>query len=378
MMRNLISQIGDYAYHAHGYNLVAILADNKSQNGCSTNAEIYEAPGATNYFRSLVKSRNTNLFIDKLKSYIPVSTSSTCKASPSSDDTGTQGEKDEKPRRNEPASVMSNSRRDDGGHRISPMKRSKTYRRDVRKAIAEAAALAGLELNPDNLPWIRLPKMIAQAGLYIDNYPTGVTSPFGGPKRNNSSGDLYNSEHRAIIYALTVEKRYPMQFVKADNKRDLLDSKKPVIIYASPPANSPQERSQQYYLDGSYDYKGHRRSSPLGDSQRSKARWGPSIGDTKSAGGNGSHMGSVRSPGSGTLGSTSTPMECNQRQPSVRTETDTVLHHESNSFEKRGRFESPKYFTPRKRRHIDQEQREMNDHIGLWGPFSQELDDMSY
>ena len=38
---------GAEAYEAHGFNLVTIMVDSKSTNGCSQVGEAYETPGAT-------------------------------------------------------------------------------------------------------------------------------------------------------------------------------------------------------------------------------------------------------------------------------------------------------------------------------------------
>lgn len=146
--------------------------------------------------------------------------------------------------------------------RGSARSRKSRYMNDVKRAIVERAADVGFIIGSEvRLPWKKLPELCAKNGVYIDNYPDRVDSPFEDEINfwNEGIRCLTVGEGDALLHALQSEKTYPMQFLSEKNPSDILNNRQPVIVYAPPPSDSPHERSKRIFLGRSYDYQGHPR-----------------------------------------------------------------------------------------------------------------------
>ncbi|KIL66475.1 hypothetical protein M378DRAFT_197516 [Amanita muscaria Koide BX008] len=256
-----LSALGKKAHEKYGCNIFAVIVtDKQAGNRPSRRGTIYESPGADGFFESRVKGAE-DLLIKELLGFVPFHQShSNSKATSSK---GQSEISDDNPSESKNMVALESSLT------------KKTYARLVKRPLIDNAAKFGLQLNEHAFPWKSLPEHCAKAGLYIDNYPHGVLSPFGDQGRSVilSIADLPKSEKQAIVDSLTTKTVHPMSFAKAQNPDDIKESRLPVLIYEPPPPGSAQKRSKRFFLDGSFDFEGYLQASvSLIQAEKSKQR----------------------------------------------------------------------------------------------------------
>ncbi|KAM6501804.1 hypothetical protein JOM56_001781 [Amanita muscaria] len=244
-----LSALGKKAHEKYGCNIFAVIVtDKQAGNRPSRRGTIYESPGADGFFESRVKGAE-DLLIKELLGFVPFHQSHSNSKTPSTK--GQSEISDGNPSESKDMVALESSLT------------KKAYARLVKRPLIDNAAKFGLQLNEHGFPWKSLPEHCAKAGLYIDNYPHGVLSPFGDQGRSVilSIADLTKSEKQAIVDSLTTKTVHPMSFAKAQNPDDIKESRFPVLIYEPPPPGSAQKRSKRFFLDGSFDFEGYLQAS---------------------------------------------------------------------------------------------------------------------
>ena len=99
---------------------------------------------------------------------------------------------------------------------------------------------AGISISaPRPLPWLTLPKVLADAGVYIDNYPDGVLSPLcDGSADCGSICKLKPQQLQLFIQSLKGETRDPLRIVKVKNASGMFQRHS--MMYPHAPIARPQ------------------------------------------------------------------------------------------------------------------------------------------
>ncbi|KIL66500.1 hypothetical protein M378DRAFT_177841 [Amanita muscaria Koide BX008] len=259
-LRHQVEKLGEEAYEKHGCNFVAILVDEPELNRESRlnkPSMIYKTLGVSGRTYSELFAVNLKLSLNPL-------ISERCEHRASRGKVLSRGHGDGNLSR-DPDQYFGNQSSDYLDQDFSPRNRApgsyirRPYYINAKKAIVNEANKAGVDIHWGKLPWKRLPNICAKFGVYINNYPDGLASPFESvdvPFHLGLAG-LSDDEHKTLIHALRREKMYPMHFLRVEDER--------VLIYAPPPPDSPRSRSKRIFLDGTYDYKGHRQVEVIRD-----------------------------------------------------------------------------------------------------------------
>lgn len=142
--------------------------------------------------------------------------------------------------------------------------------------IAHGAESLGGKFPHNMLPWNQLPAKLAGHGIICINYPSGVPWPGDQPKKNGRVKGISNigkAAQQVVLNAFS-DPDYPLMLKAAfrdkDGKRerraalsityrllsDLLNSEKPVIFEAPPPADSKYARGRRRFANGTDDHNG--------------------------------------------------------------------------------------------------------------------------
>ncbi|KAF8636788.1 hypothetical protein AX17_003266 [Amanita inopinata Kibby_2008] len=105
-------------------------------------------------------------------------------------------------------------------------------------------------MDEEKFMWGKLPRHCAQYGVYIDNYPQGVSTPFSTARHHGLSHIPIEALHK-LFHALRDEKVHPMSFKKSNDALGIRNNKIPVLIFAP----SQNKKQKQVYLDGRHSYK---------------------------------------------------------------------------------------------------------------------------
>ncbi|KAM6501803.1 hypothetical protein JOM56_001780 [Amanita muscaria] len=257
-LRHQVEKLGEEAYEKYGCNFVAILVDEPEPNRESRRNKPRMALG---FFDGHIRN-DLNLLAEHLVAHVQTSRGKEL----------SRGHGDGNLSR-DPDQYFGNQSSDDLDQDFSPRNRAlgsyirRPYYINVKKAIVNEANKAGVDIPWQVLPWKRLPNICAKFGVYINNYPDGLASPFESvvvPCHLGLSG-LSDDEHKTLIHVLRREKIYPMRFLRVEDEHDIMNNRFPVLIYAPPPPDSPRSRSKRIFLDGTYDYKGHRQVEVIRD-----------------------------------------------------------------------------------------------------------------